>query len=392
MKIIDTLSQLTSLFDEAKKKNEFEFVMTLLNYKSIGSMEVQANLHEWFDAISSYKNYYSTYSGKEQARMAALLYSTFFENSDFYNIIGSLCRIKLGFRASSYLFWKTKKNERLLGIGEKEAFLTDLLEDAGLPNIISFFKDVHYTEIRNSYFHSAYSLDNDDWVLHDSEGIEINHSIQQQFSLIDFFYPVVDQVIQFFDTFYQLYTDHFNSYKEDKVIGANPLGPTGIILGSENGLAGIRIPKAVQFYGEWHDSGIWYDTRWGHWAGHNINLNLASTEALEIADQLSRFESKTHVVKNDTAFNNLLEIIKDRGREDELARAIQVLINYGNHKHREMDDEQNHHKRNSLPKGIIPFFQKALDLSNGKFELSGLNKRIVDLEKMQKDGWFAVTS
>lgn len=384
MNVEDAISDLKELFDDAKNQNEFEFVMTLLNYKSIGSMEVQANLHEWFEAMTSYIGYYSKFTGKEKTRMAALLYSTFFENSDFYNIIGSLCRINLGYRASSYLFWKTKKNERLLGIGEKEAFLVDLLTDVSRIHIISFFEHVHYPEIRNSYFHSAYSLSENEYILHDSEGILINHSIHRSFDVFEFFYPLVDRVIQFFEAFRELYLDHFSSYKEDKAIGANPLGSTGIIIGTEAGLGGIRIPNAVQFYGVWVDTGIWYDPQWGFWSAHNMNFNFSNTETLEIRDQLSRFEAKTHVHKNDAAFNNLLEVIKDRNRNEELARAIQILINYGNHKHREMNAELNPHKKKSLPKGIIPFFQKALDLSNGRFDLSGLNKRIAELEKIQE--------
>jgi hypothetical protein len=290
----------------------------------------------------------------------------------------------LGFRASSYLFWKTKKNERLLGIGEKENFLIDLLTDAGKPNIIAFFGDVHYTDIRNAFFHSAYSLKDDDFILHDTVGILIKNVIYRSFSITEFFYPLVDQVILFFDAFKKLYNDSFSSYQQDKEIGPNPLGKSGIIIGTPDGLGGIRIPNAVQFYGEWVDSGIWFDKRFG-WAGHNIHINLSDTETLEIADQLSRFEGKTHVVKNDIAFNNLLDVIKERNRDDELARAIQVLINYGNFKQGKMEKEENPHKKKSLPKGIIPFFEKAIELAKGKWDLSGLKIRIDSLDKLQAE-------
>lgn len=385
MNVQDAISDLEDLFDDSKAKNEFEFVITLLNYKSIGAMEVQANLHEWFEAITSYEQLYLTFSGKDKTRMATLLYSTFFENSDFYNIIGSLCRINLGYRASSYLFWKTKKNERLLGIGEKETFLIDLLIDAGKTNIISFFKEVHYVVIRNSFFHSAYSLNGTDYILHDSESIIINGIGYRSFDTVDFFYPLVDKVILFFNAFKNLYTKHFDSYQQDKQIGPNPLGESGLIIGTANGLGGIRIPNAVQFYGEWHDSGIWFDRQWNSWAAHNLVFNFTDTETLEIIDQLSRYEAKTHVFKNDSAFNNLLDVIVERNKPEEFARAIQILINYGNYKYLQMQQEKNPNKKRSLPKGIIPFYKKALELANGKFDISllELDKRIVDLEKIQ---------
>lgn len=150
------LNDIKTLFDEARQRSEFDFVLTLINYTGMGVKELSTNLHEWFDAIEFYKQLYKSLSKKEKTRIGTLLYSTFFENSDFYNIIGSLCKIKLGYKGSSYLFWKTKKYERLLGIVEKQDFLVELLDDAGKQNIISFFDDNHFKEIRNTFFHSAY--------------------------------------------------------------------------------------------------------------------------------------------------------------------------------------------------------------------------------------------
>src|SRR5436305_1702021 len=150
-KIIDDVKV---LFEEAKRRSEFDFVLTLINYRGMGTRRTVTNLYEWFDAIEFYKNLYNTHDDEEKTRVGTLLYSTFFENSDFYNIIGSLCRIKLGYKGSSYLFWKTRKYERYLGIGEKQGFLIELLEDAGKQNIIAFFTDNHVAEIRNSFFHS----------------------------------------------------------------------------------------------------------------------------------------------------------------------------------------------------------------------------------------------
>ena len=185
----ETLNDLTTLFDEAKQKREFEFVLTLINYTGMGAKELSTNLHEWFDAIEFYKALYFKFTSKEKTRIGTLLYSTFFENSDFYNILGSLCKIKLGYKGSSYLFWKTKKYERLLGIGEKQDFLVELLDDARKPNIISFFETTHFNEIRNSFFHSAYSLSEEEYILHDSEPIRIGGIGQSFLMSQSFFIP-----------------------------------------------------------------------------------------------------------------------------------------------------------------------------------------------------------
>jgi len=122
----ETKTELIQLFETAKATNEFEFVQVLMNYKSIGSLRSMSNLYEWFDAIEFYKSLYEKHSGNEKYRIGCLIYSTFFESSDLYNIIGSLCRIKLGYRSSSYLFFKTKKQEQLLGTGEKIGMITDI--------------------------------------------------------------------------------------------------------------------------------------------------------------------------------------------------------------------------------------------------------------------------
>ena len=142
---------LETLFAEAKKTSEFDVVLTLLNYRGISSSNLNSNLMEWFEAIPFYKGLYDKLEGKEKARMGLLIYSTFFENSDFYNVIGSLCRITLGYKGSSYLFWKTKKYERLLGIGEKQDFLLELLMEINL-NLSNFMSKITLKKLETLFF------------------------------------------------------------------------------------------------------------------------------------------------------------------------------------------------------------------------------------------------
>ncbi|GGF28028.1 hypothetical protein [Flavobacterium limi] len=104
----DTLKQIEELFSNAKSKNEFQFLLTILNYKHIGSPDEASNLKEWFSGLEFYKKLYNENKDSEKIRIGLLLYSTFFENSDFYNIVGSLCLNALNFGGSSRLFWKQK--------------------------------------------------------------------------------------------------------------------------------------------------------------------------------------------------------------------------------------------------------------------------------------------
>lgn len=378
----ETLSELTTLFEEAKQKREFEFVQTLINYRGIGAKELSTNLYEWFEAIEFYKELFFKFSDKEKTRIGTLLYSTFFENSDFYNILGSLCKIKLGNKGSSYLFWKTKKYERLLGIGEKQEFLVELLDDAGKLNIISFFEETHYKEIRNSFFHSAYSLNDEEYILHDSEPIYISGVGQSSFIVAEFLYPKIENIIQFFDTFKKLYLDSFTSYQADKEVDAlfpNPCKAT--ILGSKDGLKGFKIKNSVQFYGEWHDSGVWYDEKYDMWAGHNININFANVETIEIQESLSRYENKKDINRSDLEFQNLVDKILDRQDANEIYRAINLLVKFGDVRLKKMIAETNGFKQKNFPKIILPFYRQAVEVGSKIMDMTQVKKNIEALEK-----------
>lgn len=379
----DAITDLETLFEEAKQSKEFEFVQTLINYTGMGAKELSTNLHEWFDAIEFYKRLYYSLTNKEKTRIGTLLYSTFFENSDFYNIIGSLCKIKLGYKGSSYLFWKTKKYERLLGIGEKQDFLLELLEDAGKQNIISFFTDNHFKEIRNTFFHSAYSLSEDqEYILHDSEPIWINGVGQSSFNVEDFLYPKIENIIQFFDAFKKSYLDSFLSYQADKEVDAlfpNPCKAT--ILGSKDGLKGFRIKNSVQFYGEWHDSGVWYDEQYDMWAGHNIRINFANIETIEIQDSLSRYEKKDDITRSDWEFQNVVDKVIERKQPQEIYRATHLLVKFGDVRLQKMIAETNGFKQRNFPKIILPFYRQAVEVGSQIMDMTQVKKNIQTLEE-----------
>lgn len=378
----ETIAEIKTLFDEAKDRIEFEFIQTLINYTGMGTKELSTNLHEWFEAIEFYKELYNSNTGKEKTRIGTLLYSTFFENSDFYNILGSLCKIKLGFKGSSYLFWKTKKYERLLGIGEKKDFLLELLEDADKQHMISFFIENHFKEIRNSFFHSAYSLSDEDYVLHDSEPIVINGVGQSHFNVDEFLYPKIENVIQFFDTFKKAYLDSFASYQTDKEVDA--LFPTpckATILGSAEGLKGFRIKNSVQFYGKWHDSGVWYDEKYDMWAGHNIRINFANVETIEIQDSLTRYENKEDITRSDLEFQNLVDKIVERNNPDEIYRATHLLVKFGDVRLQKMIAEKNGFKQRNFPKIILPFYRQAAEIGSKIMDMKKVNENIKKLEE-----------
>lgn len=380
-----TVRELTTLFEEAKQAQEFEFVQVLINYRGVGIKELSSNLHEWFEAIEFYKEQYLKLDGKEKTRIGTLLYSTFFENSDFYNIIGSLCKVKMGFKGSSYLFWKTKKYERLLGIGQKQDFLVELLDDADKPNIISFFEENHHKEIRNTFFHSAYSLSDDDYILHDSEPIIIGGVGRYYFNVVEFLYPKIENIIIFFDTFKKLYMESFMSYQVDKEVDAkfpNPCKAT--ILGSAQGLAGFRIKDAVEIYGKLHDSGVWHDERFEMWMGQNIRFDFESIETIEINESLARYENKEDINRNDWEFQNIVDKIVERRDAAEIYRATSLLVKFGDIRLKKMLAETNGYKQKSFPNRILPFYRQAVEIGSQIMDMKLVKKNIEKLEEFMK--------
>ncbi|MES2514723.1 MAG: hypothetical protein V4580_11290 [Bacteroidota bacterium] len=378
----DTSNDLITLFEEAKQKREFEFIQTLINYTGMGSKELSSNLHEWFDAIEFYKKLYFQFTGKEKTRIGTLIYSTFFENNNFYNILGSLCKIKLGYKGSSHLFWKTKKYERLLGIGEKQDFLLELLDDAGKPNIISFFEENHFKEIRNSFFHSAYSLSDEEYILHDSDPIQIKGIGQYSFNVIEFLYPKIDNIIQFFDVFKKLYLDSFASYQSNKEVDALYPDPCkATILGSIDGLRGYKIKNSFQSYGKWHDSGVWYDEQYDMWTGHNIRFNFANIETIEIQESLARYEGKEDINRSDQEFQNIVDKILERKDATEIYRATHLLVKFGDIRLKKMIAERNGFKQRNFPKIILPFYRQAVDVGSNIMDMTKVKKNIDILEK-----------
>lgn len=376
----DTLNQIEELFSNAKSKNEFQFLLTILNYKHVASPDEASNLKEWFNALEFYKHLYHEKKDYEKIRIGLLLYSTFFENSDFYNIIGSLCLNALNFGGSSRLFWKTKKQERLLGTGEKIRAIKEKLSDCNYDKLIDFFENIHYEQIRNTFFHSAYGLSGDDYILFDSESIKISGTIHYRVSIENFLIPLIDKVISFFDKFKNEYKKAFEDYTEEKnITGYFPTLKDVVVHGSKEGLKGVTIKKTSQFYDEWHDASILFDETYVFWAATNIVFNFPQEETIEIDETLTRYESKESIKSNSSEFFNLVDKITERGYLKEMERIIELLVKFGNDKYSKWQAEAIMQKKESLKKLALPFYEKFLEI-NKHLDSKEISKRVIELK------------
>jgi hypothetical protein len=373
----ETITELETLFSEAKAKNEFEFILTLINFK--GMVAKYDTLYEWFDAIEMYKELYREFDGKKKTRMACMLYSTFFENSDFYNILGSLCNVWLGYHSSSYFFWKTKKHDRLLGTVEKINLVSEILNDCSKKYILQFLNDEHHSSIRNSFFHAAYSLNEDAYNLHDTESIKIGGVGRYYFDVNEFLYPKVDMIIDFFVAFKKLFLESFSAYTHDKIIkGYFPNLSDIEIKGGHDGLQGFVVKNTAQVYEKWIDSWIIYNKEYDMWQAMNIRFSVSDREAIEIEERLIRYERKSKINISDVEFNNLGDKIIERNLDSEMKRLVELFIRFGDKKYEDWKIEPNPYRKASLPKDILVYYQNA-DLHNKHIDSKKIKARIKEL-------------
>ena len=48
------------------------------------------------------------------------------------------------------------------------------------------------------------------------------------------------------------------------------------------------------------------------WAGHNITIDFANVETIEIQDSLSRYEKKEDISRSDWEFKNIVDKVIER--------------------------------------------------------------------------------
>lgn len=346
------LNTISDLFNQAKAKDEFNFICTLINYKGMGSKYFTSNLLEWFQAIDYYETLYSEENNlQNKVRIGLLIYSTFFESTDLYNIVGNLCRNILGFKGSSYLYWKHKNADRWLGTAEKVSLINGILVDVKADKISTFFIDNHIKQLRNSFFHSSYAIEDDMYYLKDSDTVFIDGIGKSEFSISEFILPKVDNVIDFFKSFKDAYKFHYESYTADKIIeGFFPDKTNITVLGSHYGLRGFVA------------DGSYIKLDDDFWTAMNIRFDKPSEERRFIIDEIKRLIDKHSIKTNDGSLQYLYEVVTERNVEDEMTSLSIVFRRFGDMKYNEADAETNHFKQIDLQKRALSFYQKMLNL------------------------------
>lgn len=349
------VNDLRRLFEEAKAKNEFEFVCALINYKGSGSRFLGSNAFEWFDAIENYERWYRTtkYSLHEKGRFALLIYSTFFELRDLYLILGNLARITAGYRTIPHLYWRHERANRWIGAAAKISLIEEILIDTGFEELQTFFKENHYEQIRHAFFHSTYAFDNDEYVLNEVETLYIDYLGHHSLSLTNFIFPRVELILEVFHCFKDLFTSYIKSYSENKTLTANLPGIASIeIFGSKAGLAGFK-----------DSSGNGIELRNDIWTDATAHFDLPELVDRHVIDELERLSKKDKILSDDGALQHLYEVIIERNVQSEREVIGGVYAHLGDKFLTMSSNEQNHFRMFKLREIAQRFYDKMSELS-----------------------------
>ncbi|WP_434035718.1 hypothetical protein [Formosa sp. 4Alg 33] len=231
------------LFKTAKKKDEFEYVCALINFNGMGDARALSHIHESKDLFFQMVELIEKSENKhEQIRLLLLLYCHIFEMDEFYNMLGNMLRICLGERYGVMLY-NSPTLARELNPSNKLDKLESLSKKAGFELLIETIRSLYSSPLRNSFFHSSYSLSGDNFYVVSGKELKINGMTKGVVSLRDYILPITQSTVNIAGHFFNLLRSSRLDYKENKIV-VGRLEPNGVkieIMGhSERGLFGFQ--------------------------------------------------------------------------------------------------------------------------------------------------------
>lgn len=231
------------LFETAKSKDEFEYVCALINFNEMGDPRALSHIHESRDLFFQMVKLIEKFDNRhEQIRLLLLLYCHIFEMDEFYNIIGNMLRISLGERYGVMLYNSPALTTELKPANKLDKLKT-LAKKAGFELLIDTIKSLYSSPLRNSFFHSSYSLSGDDYYIVSGKELKIDGLSKRVVSLREYILPLTQSTVNMAGHFFNLLRSSRLDYKENKIV-IGRLEPKGVkieIMGHpERGLSGFQ--------------------------------------------------------------------------------------------------------------------------------------------------------
>jgi len=321
----ELIEELERLFKSAKKIDEGEFVQVLIGFNGTGDQRTLTHLHESREFIKDIKSLMQSNPNKHsRTRLALLLYCHIFEMDELYNIIGNLLRISMGQEMRYVPDLYNSYNHGDLTPTEKLSRLKELAEQCRFTEFVNGLNALYSNKIRNVFFHSAYSLIEDNFCIVKGEGIKIGHVIHNVLSIDNFLIPKINSVINFIERFFTLLDENKLQYKENKIVQGRLPDPQPImILGDPiKGLVGFQ-----SFYGSWVKISNSYGTE-NFVEAMNLRFSVEPKEVSELTKRLAPYEGDQ--VPTGKVFDKIKEEILQTKDKNLIRNLAVVYYNWAN--------------------------------------------------------------
>jgi len=209
------MNNFSPLFEEAKIKSEFEFILTLLRFRGKQN-EGPDTWENTRSVINSLMKLMRKIKDYETRRYLSLwLYCHIVEASEPYEITANPINIVNGKRYNRNNFPDEQRGRYTipLSIGKKIDKLDELFNEINMPNSIFPFNDVFDRDLRNAISHS-------DFALHGGE-VRIHKGTRKIYSH-DETEALINKALAYFRAFEFLISFHISEYQTPKIISVHP--------------------------------------------------------------------------------------------------------------------------------------------------------------------------
>ncbi len=208
--LVKFLNSFDPIFEKARDKSEFDFILTLLNIKGIQPVNLDPfeTTQDIVKTILDFRN--KLRDSRAQIHVSLLLYGLIIEASLPYELIFNLINIIGGnrYQFNNFPDKETKKGFRPLTPGEKIDKIEEKAKNLRLEKHIEPLKEILNREIRNAVFHSDYCYFKDQIVIPRSSR---SYNIDEIKSLIN-------KTLAYYETIDNLRKSYKLSYTKPKTI------------------------------------------------------------------------------------------------------------------------------------------------------------------------------
>ncbi len=252
---LPSLDVLAQLFDEARARDEFEFVSTLLRLRGMEDQGWDTLEESWSLINQVIAQIEAPVENLFKTRLLIFLYCHVTEMDDLYHIVGNLLRVIGGERYSLAPFAKGMHGYKSAATtpAAKVGRIRRWAEDAGLPEVAELLETVLVTPVRNAFFHSDYVLFSNEFRIKRGRGVQLG-DLNKKIVPLEWLLPRIELTVNMILALVDLLRTHVASYQEPKVVQGRfsadgSLVEIELIVREGYGVTGFRSPPSPRDHG-----------------------------------------------------------------------------------------------------------------------------------------------